>query len=201
MNSMWHERWAENRTGWDLNGPHPLTHDLFAKVAAWSPNMVGGRWLIPGCGRGHDGPLLLKLGASKVVGKDLVPVAIAEATQLYAQVEHLSFTCGDINELSERDSGGFDCIFDRAMLCALEGENRKKYVASCLRYLRSGGIFASIAFATTSEPEVGPPFQITKSEVETLFSNGWRVELLEERKDGACGQKILSEWLLIARKT
>ena len=197
---MWHERWAEQKTGWDLNGPHPLTKILFERVQALHPQVAKGRWLIPGCGRAHDGPFLLESGASSVEGRDLVPLAIEEAQRLYGHIQNMKFRCGDINDLSHSEVGAFDGVFDRAMLCALEGENRVNYVRSCERYLKLGGVFASLAFASTFEPEIGPPFQITKQQIEALFGKGWRIESLEERRDGVCGQKILSEWVLIARK-
>lgn len=198
--SMWHERWAMSKTTWDLNGPHPLTNELMKRASEIAPEMVKGRWLIPGCGRAHDGPRLLSLGATSVDGSDLVPLAIEEAKRLYGSVPNLTLRCGDITDVSQKDLGAFDCIFDRAMLCALKGELRESYVNACLKYLKKGGLFASLAFASTHEPEVGPPFQITAPEIRQLFGNKWRIEHLEERRDGACGQKILSEWVFLARK-
>lgn len=198
--TMWHERWAQEKTGWDLNGPHPLTRILLQRVAAIAPQMLTGRWLIPGCGRAHDGPFLLESGASFVEGRDIVPRAIEEAKRLYHGVPNFSLRCEDITNIGAADVATFDCIFDRAMLCALEGENRRQYVRSCSMFLKPGGFFASLAFARTDQPEIGPPFQIMESEVRGLFANEWRLECLEERKDGACGEKILSEWILIARK-
>jgi SAM-dependent methyltransferase len=198
--SMWHERWAVKKTTWDLNGPHPLTKSLFQNCASLSPEKAKGRWLIPGCGRAHDGPYLLELGAKSVDGRDLVPQAIDEAGRLYGSVANLRLSSGDITQVSYDDVCAFDCIFDRAMLCALQGQARDNYVNACAQYLKPGGLFASLAFASTSQPEVGPPFQITRSEIEVLFGGNWRIECLEERFDGPCDQKILSEWLLIAQK-
>jgi SAM-dependent methyltransferase len=198
--TMWHERWAEEKTGWDLNGPHPLTRYLYETAKGFDPKHVAGRWLMPGCGRGHDGTLLLAMGAASVEGRDLVPRAIDEAKRLYASVDRLSFRCCDINDLGLADLSGFDCIFDRAMLCALQGADRHQYVRSCASCLRPGGLFASLAFASTTDPEQGPPFQILQSEIYDFFDKSWKVEFLEERRDGACGQKILSEWVLIARR-
>lgn len=200
MTTMWHERWAEKRTGWDLSGPHPLTSRLIEHVLKLSPEIISGRWLIPGCGRAHDAIPLLEAGASHVTGRDLVPMAIDEAKATYPGVKNLSLECGNIFDVQRGEEGIFDGIFDRAMLCALNGDDRARYVDSVTKLSRKGGIFASIPFATTSLPEAGPPFQISEAELRALFEQRWEILHLEERRDGSCDQKILSEWLFIAKK-
>lgn len=200
MTSMWHERWANKRTGWDLGGPHPLTREIFELARAIDATVVTGHWLIPGCGRAHDGPLLLELGARCVTGKDLVETAIDEAKSLHQGVRNLHLTSGDIFDVGKLDEAGFDAVFDRAMMCALNGEDRVRYIDAVHKLLKPRGLFVSIAFAQTSEPESGPPFQVTESELRANFKKGWEIIHLEGSRGGACDQKILSEWIFIARR-
>ena len=200
MTTTWHERWAEKRTGWDLNGPHTLTQQLIQLVSHLSPETLCGKWLIPGCGRAHDAGPLLQAGAAHVTGRDLVPIAIEEARSCYAGIQNLSLECGDILDVLTSDEASIDAVFDRAMLCALGGNDRIRYVHSVTKLCRVGGIFASIAFAQTNSPDVGPPFQISESELRELFEPRWNIAHLEKRTDGVCDDKILAEWLFIARK-
>ena len=200
MTTRWHERWAEKKTGWDLRGPHPLTAHLIDLCKQIDPQVVRGRWLIPGCGRAHDAPLLLELGASHVTGRDLVPLAIEEAQSCYGHLKNLTFECGSIYDVKHPDETSFECVFDRAMMCALSGDERRLYLQSIYKLLQKGGLFASIPFAKTHEPEMGPPFQITEGELRDSFKDGWQILHLEERQDGSCDQKILREWLFIAKK-
>lgn len=196
----WHQRWANRQTGWDLNGPHPLTSEIIRLVGKINPQTLHGKWLIPGCGRAHDALPLLAAGASHVSGRDLVPLAIDEARACYGQTPNLSLQCRNMLEIDPSEDGSIDAVFDRAMLCALPGDERAGYVESVTRLCHSGGIFASIPFAQTASPETGPPFQISESQLRQLFEPCWEILHLEERTDGFCDDRILKEWLFIARK-
>ena len=200
MLAMWQERWQTNKTGWDLKGPHPLLDQLLDITATDTVGKLRGDWLIPGCGRAHDAQMIAARGAAAVVAKDLVPEAIHEASKLYGTIPGLFFECGDVCDISGPDVGRFAGVFDRAMLCALGESMRRRYVEAMAAALKKGGVFASIAFAKTSEPTVGPPFSIGESELKQLFSQSFRVIYLEETVSKACDQKILSEWLFVAVK-
>jgi len=200
MATTWHERWQQNNTAWDLQGPHPLTRELLKSAAELSPNGLGSRWLIPGCGRAHDAKELLLTGVKNVTAKDLVPKAIDEAKQVYGGLKGLTFECGDVTQVTKDDEVSYDGIFDRAMLCALNGELRHQYVIAMTKLLRPGGVFASIPFAQTGNPEAGPPFAITEQELRNLFDPSFDILLLEPRISPACDQKILKEFMFIATK-
>lgn len=200
MQTMWHERWQENKTAWDLHGPHPLTRELLELTANLAPGEPSGKWLIPGCGRAHDAKELFRAGVKDVVAKDLVPKAIEEARNVYGSTPGLSLVCGDVTDVSMAEEASFNGIFDRAMLCALSGELRTNYVLAMTRLLKPGGIFASIPFAETDNPESGPPFAITDSELRQRFNSQFEILHLEPRVSPACDQKILKEWVFLAQK-
>jgi thiopurine S-methyltransferase len=200
MLAMWQERWRTNKTGWDLKGPHPLLDRILDLAADSTGGKLHGDWLIPGCGRAHDAQMIVARGAACAIGKDLVPEAIHEASKLYGKIPGVFFECGDVCEISEPDVGRFAGVFDRAMLCALGESMRRRYVEAVALALKKGGVFASIAFAKTSEPSVGPPFSMSESELKHLFSQSFQIINLEETVSGACDEKILSEWIFVAVK-
>jgi|LakMenEpi03Aug12_release.lakeMendotaPanAssembly.Ray.scaffolds.fasta_scaffold57121_1 thiopurine S-methyltransferase len=200
MTTTWHQRWQENKTAWDLSGPHPLTRELLDLSAKLSHGDLTGKWMIPGCGRAHDAKELFRAGIKEVVAKDLVPKAIEEARSLYGSIAGLSLISGDVTDVSKSEESTFGGVFDRAMLCALNGELRFYYVLAMTSLLKPGGIFASIPFAETGNPESGPPFAISESELRELFKPHFEILHLEPRVSPACDQKILKEWLFLAKK-
>ena len=200
MTTHWHDRWQHGKTAWDLDGPHPLTRGLLSEVSSMDASFFSGAWMIPGCGRAHDVVELIRSGASRVMACDLVPLAMEEARSRYGDLPNVFFDCRDVSEIPVSESGAYSGIFDRAMLCALNGRERDGYVAAVRQYLRQGGVFVSIPFRQTSAPDSGPPFQISEAQLRTLFGAGWEILKLEGVISPACDQKILSEWVFIARK-
>lgn len=200
MTTMWHERWQENKTAWDLNGPHPLTRELLELTSGFLSRQLLEKWLIPGCGRAHDARELFRAGVKEVVAKDIVPKAIEEARQLYGAQPGLRLVCSDVAKVSPSEELTFGGVFDRAMLCALNGELRTNYVVAMTKLLQPGGLFASIPFAETGNPDSGPPFAITEGELRRLFDGQFDVLHLEPRVSPACDQKILKEYLFLAKK-
>lgn len=200
MTGTWHERWQENKTAWDLSGPHPLTEELLELAERQAPGSCAGKWLIPGCGRSHDAKALIQRGIEQVVAKDIVPKAIDEARSLYGSLRGLTLVCGDVTEVSALEESSFDGVFDRAMLCALGDDLRINYVKAVTRCLRPGGVFTSIPFAETANPASGPPFPITDAELRGLFKSNFEILYLEPRVSPACDQKILKEYLFLAQK-
>jgi hypothetical protein len=198
--NRWAERWQMRQTAWDLGGSHPLTQSCLQDASSLSGTSLAGPWLIPGCGRAHDAVTLLENGATSVCGIDYVPMAIAEASRLYAGRPQIVLQCRDVFLVPQAERYYYWGVFDRAMMCAVNGIERHRYLDAVVQYLRPGGMFISIAFAAVAKPESGPPFEISRSELLTSFSAGWRILQIEEVVSPACDQKILKEWRFIAQK-
>jgi SAM-dependent methyltransferase len=198
--SQWSERWQQSKTAWDLGAAHPLTLQMLREAQELVKTPLAGHWMIPGCGRAHDIVALQEAGIKNVLGVDIVPLAIDEAKRLYGERPGASFVCRDILKVPTEEVGQFAGIFDRAMMCAVTGRERKAYMDAVGEYLGNGGLFVSLAFASVAKPESGPPFEISKSELMTSFGAGWDVLLIEDVISPACDQKILKEWRFIARK-
>lgn len=195
----WRDHWDRGVTAWDLGGPHPLFSVIFEELAAIAEWSQLKNWSVPGCGRAHDAAALAKMGAH-VLASDIVDLAVQEAEKTYTGLKHLRVEVGDALIVKETEENAFDGVFDRAMLCAMNGEARTKYIDCCHRRLRTGGFFVSIPFAKVARPEAGPPFQITAAELRESFANGWSIRLLKSSHNGPVDVKILEEYLFIAQK-
>jgi len=78
-NLEWQRRYEEKDTPWDKGmAAPPLVHYL-------RENTIAGHVLVPGCGRGHDVRALARQPGCSVVGLDLAPAAVAEASRLDAR--------------------------------------------------------------------------------------------------------------------
>lgn len=195
----WRDNWDSGRTMWDLGGPHPLLFELFSELEKHTQISKLHRWYVPGCGRAHDAAAIAKMGCD-VTAVDIVDLAVEEAKKHYHDVNGLEIKVGDALSVDTLEYGAYDGIFDRAMMCAVEGPARSRYVEACCKKLRTGGYFISIPFAIVASPEAGPPFQISEHELRTLFGEGWGIQCLASHIDGAVDAKILEEYLFIAKK-
>ena len=164
---FWQGRWQNERTGWDLGGPHPLLGDVFRTLFAdgWLAKDASA-W-VPGCGRAHCAAELARLGFV-TLGSDVVPEAIAKAKELYADVDRLTLEVG--NALSPL-AVPVDVIFDRAVLCAIGPEQRSEFVKAIAASLKPGGLFVTFAFTETAPAhgKSGPPFGIPFTELVELL--------------------------------
>jgi SAM-dependent methyltransferase len=194
----WRDHWDKGVTGWDLGGPHPLFSVLLKELesrVSWNQLQ---HWYVPGCGRAHDAAALANKGAN-VLATDYVDLAVIEARKQYQNQSGLRLAVADALAVDSKEIAAFDAVFDRAMLCAMTGFARAKYIEACRVRLRKDGYFVSIPFAQVLVPE-GPPFQMTEQELREAFGEGWEIQLLTRRSDGAVGQRITEEILFIARK-
>jgi methyl halide transferase len=196
MNHNWQQRWDENKTGWDLGGPHPLLGPLLHGMpTGWNP--AGKKVWVPGCGRAHDGKAFADLGAM-VVAADVVPKAITEAKASYDGTRGLEMRVMDCLEPDVDIIGAVDLVFDRAMMCALNGEERRRYVAASRRVLRTGGIFASIVFSKVQSPLSGPPFEMSDLDIREALTRHFENIIISDSYHLRSPSSILEEKLIWA---
>lgn len=161
----WNERYLTRDTPWDLSGPTPE----FARLA--KDGIFHGRVLVPGGGRGYDAALLAQAGC-EVHLVDFAPAALeaakAEATRTDAAVR---FHCRDFFELPDLSEhrGRYDVILEYTFYCAVDPQLRPAYARAAADLLRPGGLLAALFFPTAMDKE-GPPFIVSREEVERLFA-------------------------------
>jgi SAM-dependent methyltransferase len=184
----WAGRYATGETPWDKGVPHP---ELAARLAAGHPSLalptLGGRALVPGCGRGHDA-LALAAAGWEVVAVDVVPSLTDTLAQALA--DHGGrFVCSDALEYEDRV--GFDLLFDHTFFCAIQPGARAAWGALARRVVREGGRVCSLVFPI-GRPSCagGPPFGVEVRAQEDAL--GAAFELVE---DVACAHPFCErEW-------
>ncbi|MFW7379472.1 MAG: methyltransferase domain-containing protein [Oligoflexus sp.] len=197
----WVQRWSEHKTGWNMGQAHPYLSVLLERSVCEGGLQPGGRIYVPGCGHGHEAVALARQ-AYQVVAVDFVAQAIEEACHLYGKEANLNLQQADVLQWEEAEQDSFEAVIDRAMLCALQPENRKSYVDACRARLKPGGLFAGILFAKVNlEGAGGPPFDIDEKEIWDLWSDGFDLVHLESRPAAQNSPPVIvSEWLCVWRK-
>lgn len=156
----WEARWQTGDTPWDHGEPSPPLVDWLSR------NAIAGRVLVPGCGRGHDVRALAAAGATPI-GIDLSPTAIDRASFLpRAGSEH--YRVENLFQLPPELVGAFDWVFEHTCFCAIGLERRGDYAAAVVAALRPGGRLLAVFYLDPGRDE-GPPFGVTKGELDALF--------------------------------
>ena len=170
----WQRRYEENDTPWDKGGPAPALTKFLRE------GRIGGRVLVPGCGKGHDVRALGEHPDISAVGLDLAPGAIAQAKALSIKTgsgTNVNFIVGNFFHLPRKLQRSFDWVVEHTCFCALDPEQRGGYVQGASTALLTGGRIFGI-FYLTPDVEHGPPFAISQEELSGLFDPHFT--LLEE---------------------
>ena len=186
--NIWESRWQEGRIGFHLPLVNPYLIRFSAHLLKSEPENI----FVPLCGKTLDLPWLANR-TKKVVGVEIVSQAVEE---FYAENE-ISYSIqpvgelqlfkndsidifqGDFFDLTQEDTGLFEAIYDRGSLVALARPERQKYVEHLLSFLAPGGRLLLITLEYDQEQMSGPPFSVADAEMEMLFSQYGKCELLE----------------------
>ncbi len=153
---------------------------------------------MPGAGRGHDARLLARHGY-RVHGFDFAAPAIREAQRL-AEEEGVSVTFErrDIFTLDRHYESAFDGVWEYTCFCAIDPARREEYVRLVHAILRPGGLFLA-CFFPLREGTDGPPFPVSRAEIERLLGRGFRVRSAAAPARSAEQRQGL-EWLVLAER-
>lgn len=159
---------------WDLGGPQPIVKELEQN------GHITGRVLDVGCGTGDTAIYLAQKGYS-VMGIDFIPKAIdvasARAKKAGSKIHFQVFDAMELDHLHER----FDTIIDLGLFHNLSDNERICYTSSLGSALEPGGIFHLLCFSDSQPGFIGPR-RITREEISQTFSQGWRVDAIQETK-------------------
>lgn len=161
---FWDTRYDKGVMPWDAGAVPP---GLVAFVKALPP---GCRVLVPGCGSGHDVGFLAATGFD-VLAIDFSPPAIELARRNASR-------CADRIRLADFfafDAGdGFDCVYERAFLCALPRALWARYAERMAAIVRPGGCLAGYWFMDDNDR--GPPFGTNPAQLASLFEPAFALE-------------------------
>jgi thiopurine S-methyltransferase len=184
---FWINRWKENRIGFHKPGVNPLLERFWPTVAA-----APGRTLAPLCGksddlvwiagRGHNvvGVELSEIAARSFASEQGLDVTFVEGPQFTVmRGGPITYLIGDFFDLTPKDAGLFDLVYDRAALIAMPEDRRPAYIRQLLTLLEPGAQILLIAMEYDPEQMPGPPHAVPESEIRTLFA-GHNIEKLHE---------------------
>jgi len=200
QSEYWKKRWVDKRVGWDQGQPHKLIPEVIS-MAKKQGLVEGAEILEPGSGRGHQGAAIAKLGFA-VTSYDVSPIAVLEGSELYSSVNSFKMEQGDCFEVNRTWSRKYDGIFDRAVLCALPSENRRKYLTVQTEYLKPKGLFLTIPFREIfwEEGKEGPPFAISMEELQDLFFEDYTLLSARDFRYSSEESRIKKESIMIWQK-
>lgn len=174
---FWDERFAAGFTPWDAGAAPPA---LMRWLATLGPAQ-GRRVLVPGCGSGHEVAALDGAGFA-VTAIDYSAQAVAQARTTLG--EALASRCLRQADFFDREAGwaagGFELIFERALLAALPPSRWADWAARVADLLPAGGTLAGLfvidpAMAAQS-PRRGPPFAAALPELHELLDRHFALQ-------------------------
>ncbi len=208
---FWQTRWRQNRIAFHEGQPNTLLSGHLERLHLRSGDAV----FVPLCGKAVDLDWLVSQG-HRVVGIEFNQQAVAEVfernnlvPEVRRQTDHLHYHAdgidlfvGDFFHLTPAMVGAIDAVYDRAALVALPEPRRADY-ARHLSELSGGAPQLVISYDYEAAEQIGPPFSVPAREIETLYGQRYRLELVDSRRiSGPLAERCSgweNAWLLAPR--
>jgi thiopurine S-methyltransferase len=183
----WLERWEQKETGFHQSDINPYLCQYWKELYLGQ----GGTVFVPLCGKSQD-MLWLYTQGYKVLGVELSAIAAEDffkenklipdyvCCKRFNRYETNSICIlkGDFFDLDRKDLIKVSAVYDRASLIALPQDMRDSYVRHLLGILSPGTQILLVTLDYSQLEMSGPPFPVSVSEVEELFSEHSRICLL-----------------------
>ena len=180
--------------GWEINGPQPTLVQLARE------HEFGGRVLDLGCGSGENALMTAGLGLD-TTGVDAAPTGIAIASRKARErglaVRFLVQDVLDLPELNEQ----FDTVLDCGLFHCFQDENRPALVDALRALVPEGARYFMMCFSDL-EPGRWGPHRVTRTQIESSFAAGWRIDRLERTAMAvAFAPGTAAAWLAVMTRT
>jgi len=188
----WHSRWESNKIGWHADQVNLQLIEYFSEL-----NLVGGdKIFVPLCGKSLDMLYLLQRGI-KVVGVEMSEIAAkqffsenkleysvskVDDLMLY-EGDGIQIFCGDFFNLKASHLVDVKAVYDRASLIALDKALRQKYVNHLNDIISQDVRVLLLTLNYPQHQRVGPPFAVSKSEVDSLYGGSFQCQELQNITD------------------
>jgi SAM-dependent methyltransferase len=183
--TAWFEQlYASARSGhavipWDRGGPHPL-------LAEWTEEHAvdgsGQSAVVVGCGLGADAEHLAGLGF-ETTAFDVSPTGVATATERHPHSQ-VTYTVADLFALPADWHGAFDLVFESLTVQSMPVSVHARAIAAVRSLVAPGGTLLVVSARRDEADEVdGPPWPLTRSEIESFSSGDVRARQTEELVD------------------
>ncbi|OHX14240.1 hypothetical protein BI347_12555 [Chromobacterium sphagni] len=183
---FWERRYREGVMPWE--GAELL--EPARKFFSAQPRM---RMLLPGCGSASDMPPLLGMGHD-VLAVDFSESALELARRQWPDAAGRLM----LADFFQLDLPAFDCVFERAFLCALPISMRKEYAAGVARMVKPGGVLAGVFFLAKTDR--GPPFGMDIEQLEALVGQWFFLEDKQHLPDGLHVFRGQEYWMVWRRR-
>jgi SAM-dependent methyltransferase len=164
---------------WDRGGPSPL-------LVEWTDRRAlhghGRRAVVVGCGLGDDAEHVAGLGF-RTVAFDIAPTAIRGARRRFpdSRVEYL---VADLLDPPADWHRAFDLVVESITVQALPDPPRAAAIANVASLVAPGGTLLVLAAAREQhEPANGPPWPLTRAEVEAFATGGVTAARIEDLRN------------------
>jgi SAM-dependent methyltransferase len=165
---------------WDLGNPHRL---LVGWVQARKPVGGGRRALVVGCGLGRDAEYIAELGYD-TVAFDVSATAVRTARRRFPD-SAVHYLMADLLDPPAHWAHTFDLVVESMTVQALPDPPRRAAIGQVGRMVAPGGTLLVIAAGhdEAEDPEDGPPWPLTRAEVEAFATGDLRAVRIEDIRD------------------
>ena len=183
---FWEQRYQEGVMPWEGAELLAPARDFFSGQAPM-------RVLLPGCGSASDMPPLHAMG-HRVLAVDFSQSALDLARRQWPGLAD-KLMLADFFQL---DLPAFDCVFERAFLCALPIAMRKRYADGVARMVAPGGALAGVFFL--AQTDRGPPFGIEEAQLDALLGKWFSLEEKQQLPAGLPVFRGEEHWMVWRRR-
>ena len=165
---------------WDYGAARPQLVE-WAEAQALAGR--GREALVVGCGYGADAEFLASLGF-RTTGFDFAPTAIAGAKRKHPDTE-VTYLVADVLDLPGEWQGRFDLVVESLTVQSMPPEQHIVAARNIARLVAPQGTLLVLATARDQDSEVtGPPWPLTRSEVEVFAEGDLVLHRLERIESG-----------------
>ncbi|SDU72451.1 class I SAM-dependent methyltransferase [Jiangella alkaliphila] len=161
---------------WDRGAPHPLLVD-------WADGReLGGKALVAGFGPGFDAEFLAARGMA-TTAFDISPSAVA-AVEARFPGSAVDYRTADLLDPPPQWRHAFDLVVEVMTVQSMPPPFHPPATASVAGFVAPGGTLLVIAVVADTAPEDGPPWPLTRAEIQAFAQDGLNpvaVERLEQR--------------------
>lgn len=202
---FWHQRWENNQIGFHQFKPSPFLIEHFS-VLKLEKNA---RVFVPLSGKTLDISWLIQQGY-RVAAIELSQIAVVALIEQLSKDFNFDFDIseknnlthyahpqidlfvGDFFDLTTKQLGSIDAIYDRAALVALPADMRKHYSQHLMQITHTAPQFL-VSYEYDQTHFSGPPFSVNMLEIEQLYAKSYHIQLLAHLEQSQQFKKVFSQ--------